>query len=83
MIFEEKKHGCAKTCSGWEDGYTKGMAFMKKELGANQLDFKAWGSDGCTECEPGRITLYYLENKCVSCQHDSTREAEVTSKESK
>lgn len=30
--------------------------------------FKFWGTDGCTKCETGRITLYYATNDCILCK---------------
>lgn len=29
--------------------------------------FKHWGTDGCSSCEAGRITLWAANNKCISC----------------
>lgn len=31
-------------------------------------DYKVWGTDGCSSCETGRITIYTLEEKCLKCK---------------
>lgn len=30
--------------------------------------FKFYGTDGCTKCETGRITLYHTTNECILCE---------------
>jgi hypothetical protein len=30
--------------------------------------FKVHGTDGCSECETGRTTLYVLDRRCITCR---------------
>jgi hypothetical protein len=41
--------------------------------------FKVFGTDDCSECETGRITLFYAEKKCIECDPDSYMEIKALS----
>lgn len=59
------------------------MEGERHEAASCRQHFKVYGTDDCSECEPGRsngrITLYYTSLLCVECQH----KAEQSVKESK
>lgn len=33
--------------------------------------FRSWGTDSCSKCEEGRITLFISNDKCISCDPES------------
>lgn len=46
--------------------------------------FKVHGTDGCTSCETGRVTMYVTSTKCVSCDvTEPTKLSQVSSSEKK
>ena len=40
----------------------------------NEARFKFWGTDGCTNCDTGRITLFYVHDKCTECDPEAYRQ---------
>jgi len=58
----------------WNDAITKIAERLAKEnerLRAIVEAFKVYGTDECSNCESGRITLWWANKKCISCDPES------------
>jgi len=42
-----------------------------KKLEWQLKQFKTWGTNNCNSCEGGRITLFYANGECTSCNPKS------------
>lgn len=67
------------TANGFDESLMNDVSFLISELKlawAREKQFKIFGTDGCTTCESGRITLFTDDPICLRCHGDTLEKAE-------
>lgn len=53
--------------------FLAGIAYRDKNP-THKCNLVPYGTDGCSECEVGRITLFYDGSlECIQCQHEKLK----------